>query len=57
MPKPSAGEAAVGVIAVQMPLLSVRDLTVEIGSDLGHFKAVDGLSFEIPRGKTVAEIL
>ncbi len=39
---------------MSLPLLSVRDLTVEIASDQGRFKAVDGLSFDIPRGKTVA---
>jgi peptide/nickel transport system ATP-binding protein len=39
---------------VQPPLLSVRDLSVEIRSDLGVIKAVDGLSFDIPRGKTIA---
>jgi peptide/nickel transport system ATP-binding protein len=41
---------------VQAPLLSVRDLSVEIRSDLGALKAVDGLSFDIPRGKTVAVV-
>jgi peptide/nickel transport system ATP-binding protein len=41
---------------VQAPLLSVRDLSVEIRSDLGTLKAVDGLSFDIPRGKTVAVV-
>jgi peptide/nickel transport system ATP-binding protein len=34
----------------------VRDLSVEIRSDLGVIKAVDGLSFDIPRGKTVAVV-
>ena len=37
-----------------MALLSVRDLGVEIRSDLGHVAAVDGLAFDVPRGKTVA---
>ena len=41
---------------MQAPLLSVRDLSVEIRSDLGVLKAVDGLSFDIPRGKTVAVV-
>ena len=41
---------------MQAPLLSVRDLSVEIRSDLGTIKAVDGLSFDIPRGKTVAVV-
>ena len=39
---------------MSLPLLSVRDLTVEIASDRARFKAVDGLSFDVPRGKTVA---
>ncbi len=41
---------------MQAPLLSVRDLLVEIRSDLGVLKAVDGLTFDIPRGKTVAVV-
>ena len=41
---------------MNLPLLSVRDLTVEIASDQGRFKAVDGLSFDIPQGKTVAVV-
>ena len=41
---------------MQTPLLSVRDLAVEIRSDLGVLRAVDGLSFDIPRGKTVAVV-
>ena len=36
------------------PLLSVRGLTVEIAADARRFEAVQGLSFDIPRGKTVA---
>jgi peptide/nickel transport system ATP-binding protein len=43
-----------GLPAMDQPLLSVRDLVVEIASDGGTFRAVDGLSFTIPRGKTVA---
>ena len=38
---------------MQAPLLSVRDLSVEIRSDLGTLKAVDGLSFDIPILNTV----
>ena len=41
---------------MQAPLLSVRELSVDIRSDLGDLKAVDGLSFDIPRGKTVAVV-
>ncbi|MDJ1159456.1 ABC transporter ATP-binding protein [Chelatococcus sp. SYSU_G07232] len=36
------------------PLLSIRDLVVDFASDGGTFRAVDGISFDIPRGRTVA---
>ena len=36
------------------PLLSVRNLDVEIEADGRRFHAVQGLSFDIPTGKTVA---
>ncbi|KAB0269745.1 ABC transporter ATP-binding protein [Microvirga brassicacearum] len=36
------------------PLLSVRELTVDFVTDSGNFRAVDGLTFDIPKGKTVA---
>ena len=36
------------------PLLTVQNLGVEIAADGTRFHAVDGLSFTIPRGKTVA---
>ena len=36
------------------PLLSIRRLTVDFKADSGDFRAVDGLSFDIPKGKTVA---
>jgi len=39
-----------------MPLLSVRDLSVDFHADTGHFRAVDGLSFDVMRGKTVAVV-
>src|SRR5215213_10789534 len=39
---------------MEAPLLSVRQLTVDFSTDTGNFRAVDGLSFEIPQGKTVA---
>ena len=41
---------------MNVPLLTVKDLTVEITSDMGTLKAVDGLSLRIPRGKTVAVV-
>jgi peptide/nickel transport system ATP-binding protein len=36
------------------PLLSVRQLTVDFNADSGDFRAVDGLTFDVPKGKTVA---
>jgi peptide/nickel transport system ATP-binding protein len=38
----------------QPPLLAVRDLAVDFRAESGDFRAVDGLSFDIPKGKTVA---
>jgi peptide/nickel transport system ATP-binding protein len=35
------------------PLLSVRNLVVSFRTDLGRVRAVDGISFDVPRGKTV----
>jgi len=35
------------------PLLEVRDLVVSFRTDAGELKAVDGVSFEVPRGCTV----
>ncbi len=39
---------------MEAPLLSVRQLTVDFSTDAGNFRAVDGLTFDIPKGKTVA---
>ncbi|WP_407522917.1 ABC transporter ATP-binding protein [Methylobacterium oryzisoli] len=36
------------------PLLSIRDLTVDFSADTGNFRAVDGLSLDVPAGRTVA---
>ena len=35
-------------------LLSLRDLAIDFRAESGGFRAVDGLSFDIPKGKTVA---
>ena len=35
-------------------LLSIRGLAIDFAPDAGAFRAVDGLSFSIPKGKTVA---
>jgi peptide/nickel transport system ATP-binding protein len=36
------------------PLLSIRDLSIDFTTDAGAFRAVDGLSFDVPRAKTIA---
>ncbi|GJD53406.1 Glutathione import ATP-binding protein GsiA [Methylobacterium crusticola] len=36
------------------PLLSIRDLRVDFAADAGAFRAVDGLSLDVPAGRTVA---
>ncbi len=36
------------------PLLSIRDLRVDFSTDSGEFRAVDGLSLDVPAGRTVA---
>src|SRR5215216_6482160 len=41
---------------LNVPLLSIRDLSIDFKSDVGAFRAVDGLSFDVPKGKTVARI-
>src|SRR5918997_298314 len=38
---------------METPLLSIRDLAIDFSTDTGDFRAVDGLSLDIPRGKTV----
>jgi oligopeptide/dipeptide ABC transporter ATP-binding protein len=35
------------------PLLEVRDLVVSFRNDAGELRAVDGVSFDVPRGSTV----
>src|SRR3954470_1227297 len=39
---------------MEAPLLSVRQLTVDFNTDAGNFRAVDVLTCDIPKGKTVA---
>jgi peptide/nickel transport system ATP-binding protein len=41
---------------METPLLSIRDLAIDFSTDTGNFRAVDGLSLDIPRGKTVAVV-
>jgi peptide/nickel transport system ATP-binding protein len=41
---------------MEKPLLSIRDLAIDFRTDSGDFRAVDGLSLDIPRGKTVAVV-
>jgi oligopeptide/dipeptide ABC transporter ATP-binding protein len=46
------GPAATGPAATG-PLLEVRDLHVQIGTRRGTVRAVDGVSFEVPRGEAM----
>jgi len=39
---------------METPLLSIRQLAIEFQTEAWSFRAVDGLSFDIPMGKTVA---
>jgi peptide/nickel transport system ATP-binding protein len=39
---------------MEAPLLSIRQLAVDFKAESGDFRAVDGLTFDIPKGKTVA---
>ena len=39
---------------MKTPLLSIRDLSIDFTTDAGAFRAVDGLSFDVPRAKTIA---
>src|SRR5215211_6284698 len=41
---------------METPLLSIRDLAIDFRTDTGNFRAVDGLSLDIPCGKTVAVV-
>src|ERR671916_179978 len=41
---------------METPLLSIRDLAIDFSTDTGNFRAVDGLSLDIPGGKTVAVV-
>src|SRR3954465_13344790 len=36
------------------PLLSIRGLAIDFAPEAGQFRAVDGLTFDIPKGRTVA---
>jgi len=50
---------AAGIVPMPKPrdlLFEVRDLRVQFGSDDGPVTAIDGVSFDIPRGKTVCVV-
>jgi peptide/nickel transport system ATP-binding protein len=54
---PRTGAAQAGSIpamSVDAPLLRVRDLVTSFRTDQGTLKAVDGVSFDVPRATTVA---
>jgi peptide/nickel transport system ATP-binding protein len=38
---------------VTVPLLQVRDLVVSFATDQGVIRAIDGVSFDVPKGRTV----
>jgi oligopeptide/dipeptide ABC transporter ATP-binding protein len=50
------GAAATGATGAEAPLLAVSDLRVDFNSAGRHVRAVDGLSYEVRRGQTVAMI-
>src|SRR5476649_7000 len=43
-------------LVVERPLLQIRDLAVGFDTDAGLLRAVDGVSFDVPRGKTVGVV-
>ncbi|MBL1066273.1 ABC transporter ATP-binding protein [Streptomyces sp. 7-21] len=51
--KDTNGTNAGGAGHATEPILSVRDLKVHFSTEDGIVKAVDGLSFDVPRGKTL----
>ena len=47
---PLAAETPVAQCAPSAPLLSIRDLKVELATDEGTITAIDGVSFDVPPG-------
>ncbi len=47
------GVSLVWFAPMSEPLLDVRDLVVSFRTDSGELRAVDGISFQVPRGATV----
>src|SRR6185295_14445474 len=42
-----------GLLVLMEPLLDVRGLRTYFNTDRGLFRAVDGIDFAVPRGRTV----
>ena len=51
----ACGRCAI-VVAMAEPLLEIRDLVTEFRTDRGTVRAVDGVSFAVPRGTTLGVV-
>jgi len=53
-PKRGAAQGSIAAMPEPAPLLRVRELVTTFRTDTGALRAVDGVSFEVPRATTVA---